>query len=110
MHMYTVIPVIQRSVLLSPAPPDLPRILDKPPCAMAGSVVDNLSACHLIGSMFACTLYSAYVFAFVASIYFLFNVRGRRVKPNKIILAVSIIIFLCVTVARPASSLQVLHS
>jgi hypothetical protein len=54
--------------------------------------------------MFACTLYSAYVFAFGASIYFLFNVRGRRVQPNKILLTVSVILFICVTVVHPTAS------
>jgi hypothetical protein len=88
--------VIKRpdSRALAPAPPWLS-------CAMAGST-GNLPACHLLGATFASALYSLYVLAFGASIYFLFNVRGRRVQPNRILLAVSVILFLCVTVVRPS--------
>jgi hypothetical protein len=75
---------------------------------MAGSP-DNLSACHLIGSMFAGVLYTVYVLAFGASIHFLLNVRRQRVKPNKIILVVSVVIFVCVTVVHPGASVPDLY-
>jgi hypothetical protein len=103
--IYVVSPVIAR--ISSPLP--FSRVLRTPHCMMASST-GNLPACHLLGVMVASALYSVYVLAFGASIHFLFNVRGRRVRPNKIILTVSIIIFLCLTVAGPASFVQVLHS
>jgi hypothetical protein len=62
----------------------------------------NIPACYLLGSIFASALYSLYVLAFGASIHFLSNVRGRRVKPNKIILAGSVILFICVSVVCQA--------
>jgi hypothetical protein len=102
-HLYSVSPVNPLPCTGSPPPRSLPRLLRKLLRAMSGSTGD-LSACHLLGSMFACTLYSAYVFAFGASVYFLFNVRGRRVHPNKILLTVSVILFICVTVVHPTAS------
>jgi hypothetical protein len=103
--IYMVSPGITRI----PSPLSFSWVLCKTYCMMASST-GNLPACHLLGVTVASALYSVYVLAFGASIHFLFNVRGRRVRPNKIILAVSVIIFLCISVARPASPLQVHRS
>jgi hypothetical protein len=99
--IYVVSPGITRI----PSPLSFSWVLCKTYCMMASST-GNLPACHLLGVTVASALYSVYVLAFGASIHFLFNVRGRRVRPNKIILAVSVIIFLCITAARPASPLK----
>jgi hypothetical protein len=76
---------------------------------MATATTGNIPACYLLGSIFASTLYSLYVLAFGASIHFLSNIRGRRVKPNKIILAVSVILFICVTAVHHAASVFISH-
>jgi hypothetical protein len=61
----------------------------------------NLSACYFFGIIFETFLGALYLFSFAASMYFLFNVRGRRVQPNKFILAMSIVLFIVVCVVRP---------
>jgi hypothetical protein len=60
----------------------------------------NLAACHLLGTIFASAFYSIYLLAFIASVYFLFNVRGKVVRPNKILLGVAILLFAGITVVR----------
>jgi hypothetical protein len=55
------------------------------------------AACHLLGVIFATGLYSVYLLAFPASIHFLFNMRGRSVRPNEVILGVSLLLFVGIT-------------
>jgi hypothetical protein len=91
------------SALCPPRPLPQPsgfRELKRRPLFAMDRMTGNLPACYLFGSLSASVLYSAYVVAFGASVYFLSNVRGRRVQPNKIILTVSVILFVCVTVVR----------
>jgi hypothetical protein len=54
-------------------------------------------ACHLLGAIFATGVYSLYLLAFPVSIYYLFNMRGRQVRPNKVILGVSLLLFVGIT-------------
>jgi predicted transcriptional regulator len=60
----------------------------------------DLIPCHLLGTVFASVFYSGYVIAFCGSIHFLYNVRGRRVRPNKVIVAVTALLFLSLTAVR----------
>lgn len=60
---------------------------------MTTIIKGDRAANHLLGVVAASLLQPAYLASFAASIHFLHNVRGRRVQPNKAILAISI--FLC---------------
>jgi hypothetical protein len=64
----------------------------------------NVAASYFLGVMFMSSFYSLYLVAFVASVYFSFNVRGRRVRPNKVILSASIVLFIIINVVRGARS------
>lgn len=56
-----------------------------------------LTSTWFVATILESTLYAGYVVAFGISLYFLFNVRGRRVSPNVIFLSISVALFALVT-------------
>jgi amino acid transporter len=60
----------------------------------------NVAASYFLGVVFMSFFYSLYLVAFAASVYFSFNVRGRKVRPNKVILSASIVLFVIINVVR----------